>query len=352
VVFVSENSQEHVKQQEAEGDTPPLEAASQHEPAADAPDDRAVENSDTGDDRNEQAEDTVADGDDSQEAVAPEASEQSPVVADIPNTEAAPELPEADASSTVGDAPSQPVAEEAIAEEAIVEQAVVEQAVVEQGSAETDEMPAPKKKPKKAKVDPSKVQPLEEIPEEELEEQESLDRDWYILKVQSNREKSIREALERRVKVAGLDRFFGDVIVPTEDVAEYKNGKRKVTKRKLWPGYIVVNMAINDDTWFLVRETPGIGDFTGSIGKPTPMMPDEVERIMPKETAEPDDEQQIKIGIRFKPGDRVRVKDGHFQNFEGDVESIDEANGRVTVICSIFGRSTPVELEHWQIEDL
>ncbi len=91
---------------------------------------------------------------------------------------------------------------------------------------------------------------------------------WYILKVQSNREESIREGLVRRVAIAGLDRFFGEVIVPTEKVTEFKGGKKRVVKRKLYPGYLVVNMEINEDTWFLVRETPGIGDFTGAAGQP------------------------------------------------------------------------------------
>ena len=88
---------------------------------------------------------------------------------------------------------------------------------------------------------------------------------WYILKVQSNREESIREGLLRRVSIQGLDRFFGEVIVPTEKVTEFKGGKKRVIKRKLYPGYIVVHMEINEDTWFLVRETPGIGDFTGRL---------------------------------------------------------------------------------------
>ena len=93
---------------------------------------------------------------------------------------------------------------------------------------------------------------------------------WYILKVQSNREDSIREGLQRRVARGRPGRFFGDIIVPTEMVSEFKGGKKRVVKRKLYPGYLVVHMEINEDTWFLVRETPGIGDFTGSAGKPTP----------------------------------------------------------------------------------
>jgi transcriptional antiterminator NusG len=187
-----------------------------------------------------------------------------------------------------------------------------------------------------------------EVPEEE----ENVKR-WYILKVQVNREESIRRALERRVKVAGLDRFFGEIVVPTEDVAEYnKSGKRRIVKRKLYPGYLMIHLALNDDTWFLVRETPGIGDFTGSAGKPTPMADHEVQRIVMTSRGKEAGDTPVKTTIPFKHGDRVRVKEGYFENFEGDVESIDEANGRVTVMINIFGRSVPVELEHWQMESV
>ncbi len=168
-----------------------------------------------------------------------------------------------------------------------------------------------------------------------------------------NREESIRRALERRVKVAGLEEYFGEIVVPTEDVAEYnKSGKRRIVKKKLYPGYIMINLVLNDDTWFLVRETPGIGDFTGSAGKPTPMEPHEVQRIVSSTRGAQAGEAPVKTSIPFKSGDRVRVKEGYFENFEGDVEAIDEANGRVTVMINIFGRSTPVELEHWQIESI
>ncbi len=194
------------------------------------------------------------------------------------------------------------------------------------------------------------VEPLELIQEESIADEE-IKTEWYILKVQVNREESIRAALERKVKIEGLERYFGDVIVPTEDIAEFtKTGKRRVVKKKLYPGYIMVNMAINDDTWFAVRETSGIGDFTGSAGRPAAMDPADVERILKLGADEDDSDQQVKTAIPFSVGDRVRVKDGYFQNFEGDVEGVDEANGRVTVMINIFGRSTPVELEHWQIE--
>lgn len=178
--------------------------------------------------------------------------------------------------------------------------------------------------------------------------------DWFILKVQVNREDSIKDALLRRVKMNGLERFFKDIVVPTEDIAEFtKTGKRRVVKKKLYPGYILVNMAVNDDSWFMVRETPGIGDFTGSAGKPTPMEPRDVERILRSSKVLPDvEDPSVKTAIPFNKGDRVRVKEGYFQNFEGDVESIDQAHGRVTVMITIFGRPTPVEIEHWQIEKI
>ncbi|MCC6123683.1 MAG: transcription termination/antitermination factor NusG [Pirellulales bacterium] len=172
--------------------------------------------------------------------------------------------------------------------------------------------------------------------------------DWYILKVQSNREESIREGLLRRVAIAGLDYYFDEAIVPVERVTEFKGGKKKVIKRKLYPGYLVVHMEINDDTWFLVRETPGIGDFTGAAGRPSPMLPHEVSKIVSK--AEEKSEKAPKLKIAFKEGDRVKIKDGTFENFEGDVDSIDQTNGQVTVMINIFGRSTPVTLEYWQIE--
>lgn len=172
--------------------------------------------------------------------------------------------------------------------------------------------------------------------------------DWYILKVQSNREESIREALQRRINMHGMEDYFGDIIVPVEMRTEFKNGKKRVVKHKLYPGYLVVRMEITDDTWFLVRETPGIGDFTGAGGKPSPMLTQEVNKILSK-TEEKSDEQP-KVSIKFNKGDRVKITEGTFENFEGDVETIDMANGRVTVMINIFGRSTPVELEYWQID--
>lgn len=176
------------------------------------------------------------------------------------------------------------------------------------------------------------------------------DKKWYILKVQSNREDSISDTLERRIRMQGLDRYFGKVIVPKEQVTEFKSGKKRVVSRKLYPGYILVNMILNDETWYLVRETGGIGDFTGSAGRPSPMLQADVDKLLNKSAVKPDEAPRLKIN--FKKGDRVKITEGTFENFEGEVEQIDEANGRVTVMLSIFGRSTPVDIEYWQIEGI
>lgn len=176
------------------------------------------------------------------------------------------------------------------------------------------------------------------------------DMHWFILKVQSNREDSIRDALLRRISMQGMDKWFGEVIVPKEQVTEFKSGKKRVVWRKLYPGYILVNMILNDETWYLVRETGGIGDFTGSAGRPSPMLPQDVAKLLNKTEEKADETPRLKIA--FKKGDRVKINEGTFENFEGEVEAIDEANGRVTVMLSIFGRSTPVDIEYWQIENV
>ena len=249
---------------------------------------------------------------------------------------------------TQSDRPHDEPLEELAASEASSEaQAELEHAELEQGG--RDSVEAPVKATSGAPR--GKMAPVIESESNEMPE-----RRWYILKVQVNRENSICDALRRRVKLEGLDDYFGEILVPTEDVREFtKSGKQKIVKRRLYPGYIVVHMSINDDTWFAVRDTPGIGDFTGAAGKPSPLSDAEVAKILqlakigqPKTQEQP----EIKTAIRFKPGDKVRVKEGYFQNFEGDVGTIDESNGRVTVMISIFGRHTPVELDHWQVEEV
>jgi transcriptional antiterminator NusG len=191
------------------------------------------------------------------------------------------------------------------------------------------------------------AKPVEELLDEP-EVPSMAGMEWYILKVQSNREDSTAEALKRRIMLQGMEKWFGEVIVPKEQVTDFKGGKKRVVSRKLYPGYILVQMALNDETWFLVRETGGIGDFTGSAGRPSPMLPQDVAKLLHKKEETAADAPKLKIN--FKKGDRVKINEGTFENFEGEVEQIDEANGRVTVMLSIFGRSTPVDIEYWHIE--
>lgn len=190
------------------------------------------------------------------------------------------------------------------------------------------------------------------------EEKDESGKDWYILKVASNRENSIADALQRRVKILGLEEHVDQIIVPVERVREInpRTHKQRIVKRKLYPGYLVVRMVINEDTWFLIRETPGVGDFTGSGGKPVPMEAHEVNRLLdlmkPPEEEPGRAEEGIKLNIKFKLGDRIRVAAGNFEGFEGEVQKIDERSGRVTVELNVLGQKTPVEFDYTVITPL
>ncbi len=175
---------------------------------------------------------------------------------------------------------------------------------------------------------------------------------WYVVKVQTNREDTVKEAILRRVKMQGLEDLFGEILVPTETTVEYKGGKKRYKKQKLYPGYIIINMEVTDESWFLVRETPGVGDFTGAAGNPVPMDDEEIEQLLARIRPHQREEEKAKQVIDVKVGDRVKIKEGTFLNFEGEVEAVDETTGRVTVMINIFGRSTPVEMKHYQLEVL
>jgi transcriptional antiterminator NusG len=172
---------------------------------------------------------------------------------------------------------------------------------------------------------------------------------WYVLKVQSSREDTIRDALQRRVKIQGLERYFGQIVVPTEKITEIRNNKKRIVERKTYPGYIMVQMELNEKTWFTVRETPGVGDFVGAHGTPTKMTETEVNQMLNQEE-EKTTAETPKVRIDVERGDRVKIKDGPFENFEGTVEEVIEGRGLVKVMLIIFNRPTPVDLEYWQLE--
>ncbi len=180
-----------------------------------------------------------------------------------------------------------------------------------------------------------------------------MTKKWFVLRVQSNREEKVKSALEESIKVRGIDDKVTKVLVPTEKISEIKGGKKRITERKIYPGYIMAEIEVDEqgnipsDVWFLIRETPGTGDFVGGNRRPVPMAAYEVEKMLTEAERK---EEKPRASIQFKEGDRVRIKEGPFENFDGTVEEILEASGRVRIILTIFGRATPVELEYWQVE--
>jgi transcription termination/antitermination protein NusG len=206
---------------------------------------------------------------------------------------------------------------------------------------EPDEAPEPTEAA--APQDEPAAPPAPEIPD---------NKRWYVVKVQSGREESIKEAIERRVKIEGLAEYFGKIIIPVERVTEMSRGKRVVKERKLYPGYLMVNLEFNDRMLYLFRETSGVGDFVGgSFNKPPPpMSAKEVERLEKSQMA-PEERTPDQTKSPFEKGDHVKVKDGTFAGMEGSVKDILEHKGAVVVELTIFGRPVPVELEYWQVDE-
>ncbi len=178
---------------------------------------------------------------------------------------------------------------------------------------------------------------------------------WYVLRVAANKEEQVKKALEQKVALQGLDDIIGRIEVPVEQVKRIRGNKQTVHKRKLYPGYVFMEMETDEDgkiregAWFLIKETTGVGDFIGTEGIPTPMRDTDVAKML-LETQKPDESPSIKV--EFKKGDQIKIKEGAFENFEGVVDSIDSERGIVKVIVNIFGRSTPLDIEYWQIEKI
>ncbi len=177
--------------------------------------------------------------------------------------------------------------------------------------------------------------------------------DWFVLRVASNKENYVRETLMRKVQIEGLDDRVGRIMVPTEKTKTLKGGKARVTETKLYPGYIFVEMRLEtdgripQDVFFLIKETTGVGDFVGTAGRPTPMAPNEVEKML-FDSRLPEETPTVKM--EFAPGDYVTITEGPFESYEGTVDEVLPDKGLVRVLVTIFGRQAPVELEYWQIQ--
>lgn len=199
-------------------------------------------------------------------------------------------------------------------------------------------------------------QPEEETAEDQEEKETSLnqsaqpedtgdDRAWYVVHCYSGYENKVRHNLEQRIETMGMKNLIFDVVVPTEEEIEVKEGKRRTVERRVFPGYILVNMIMTEESWYVVRNTPGVTSFVGMGNDPVPLRPEEVSSIVKRMEAD-----APRIKVTFKQGERVRIVDGPFNDFRGTVDEIDMERAKVRVMVNFFGRETPVELDFLQVE--
>jgi transcriptional antiterminator NusG len=176
--------------------------------------------------------------------------------------------------------------------------------------------------------------------------------DWFVLRVASNKENSVRETLLRKVQIEKMEHLVGRILVPTEKTKTIKGGKQRIVESKLYPGYVFVEMQLEpdgripQDVFFLIKETTGVGDFVGTAGRPTPMKEHEIEKML-IDSRKPEDQPTIKLV--FQKGEPVTIKEGPFQGYEGTVDELLPEKGLVRVLVTIFGRQAPIEIEEWQL---
>jgi len=177
-----------------------------------------------------------------------------------------------------------------------------------------------------------------------------MTKKWYVIHTATGREFTVKKALERRLEDDPKKKdLIANILIPTEKVSEIREGDKKITERKFFPGYILVEMELNDKSWYLIKNTPGVTGFVGTKTKPVCLDEEEVEEIL-KQTKEAKEKPVPKV--LFKQGQTVRVKEGPFKNFSGTIEDTNLEKGKIKVMISIFGRPTSVELEAWQIETM
>jgi transcriptional antiterminator NusG len=171
------------------------------------------------------------------------------------------------------------------------------------------------------------------------------DKKWYVIHCYSGHENKVLHAIEQRIETMGMTDKIFDVIVPTEEEIEVKDGKRRTVERKVFPGYLLVQMKMDEDSWYVVRNTPGVTGFVGMGNDPTPLQPDEVKTILDRMAND-----QPVIKANFKVGQKVRIVDGPFNDFHGVVSAIDPDKAKVRVMVNFFGRDTPVEVDFLEVE--
>ncbi len=212
-----------------------------------------------------------------------------------------------------------------------------------------DEEPLESEKPETSSEEPVFNKPQtahEEIPVTEVPPEAAPDGPaWYVIHCYSGYENKVRHNLEQRIETMGMKDKVFDVVVPTQEEIEVREGKRRTVERHIFPGYVLVNMLLSEESWFVVRNTPGVTGFVGMGNLPTPLRPEEVAQILRRMEAE-----APMVKVTFKVGERVRIVDGPFNDFRGVVSEIDMERTKVRVMVSFFGRETPVELDFLQVE--
>jgi transcriptional antiterminator NusG len=175
---------------------------------------------------------------------------------------------------------------------------------------------------------------------------------WFVVHTYAGYENKVKQNLASRVRSMNVEERIFEVVIPMEDVIEFKAGRKVVVQKKVFPGYLLVRMDLDDDSWYVVRNTPGVTGFVGNGARPTPLVRKEVESILGVGKAEPGQEKKVRPRLEFEPGEQVRVTTGPFADFNGAISDIDVARSKLTVLVNIFGRETPVELELGQVAKL
>ncbi|MBI3318466.1 MAG: transcription termination/antitermination factor NusG [Candidatus Omnitrophica bacterium] len=174
-----------------------------------------------------------------------------------------------------------------------------------------------------------------------------MDKNWYVVHTLTGQEEKVRASLQKMIDSVQGGASIAQVLVPMEKVSEVKAGKKKISERRVFPGYVLIQMELSDDTWYLIKNTPGVSGFVGSGLKPVPLQEEEVTQIL--QSAQEKMEKPTPK-VNFEKGESIRINEGPFNNFNGVVEEVNPEKGKLKVMVTIFGRATPVELEYWQVE--
>jgi transcriptional antiterminator NusG len=174
-----------------------------------------------------------------------------------------------------------------------------------------------------------------------------MSKRWYVIHTYSGFENQVKASIQERIKNAGLEEYVSQILIPTEEVVEVKKGKKKISPRKFFPGYIIIEMEMTDEVWYIIKSTPKVTGFLGGLKDPTPIRDDEVERLLQQIEGRA---AKLRPKVEFEKGEVVRVIQGPFTNFTGVIDEVHPERGKLKLMVSIFGRSTPLELEFVQVE--